>query len=199
MNRIYRSLFAVVLMFAVGPSLVRAQTAPSTVPATKASAAEGLSLDDESLRRMLEGLGYDPKKLGVNNYVVYRIQLESKCGASETFVAIDPQNHTIVIGSGGQAVPQESTVESIAVYRKILIANNRLGNSKIFINENQLLGLLTQIGNRHLSPAVLKRTIETHSRAMEETLAPLAQELVASAKSADEAGGQVVQSGKSSR
>jgi len=134
--------------------------------------------DLAGLKKLLEELGYTPemKKTGDTEY----LQFELKHSSGETrnhLVGLDPRASTIYLMGGGFSWAPDPKKASNEWFRKLLKYNHSLAPNYIFLNDFDVIGLTTIIGNVDVSAEKLKTKIKDHLTTFDEKLVPLAKEL----------------------
>lgn len=142
------------------------------------AAAASAKTDLPGLKKLLEELGYAPeaKKAGETEY----LQVDLKHSNGETrkhLIGLDPQAATIYILGGGFSWAPDPKKATNEWFRKLLKANHNLAPSYIFLNDIDVFGLTTVIGNVDITSDRLKAKLKDHLANFDEKLVPLVKEL----------------------
>jgi hypothetical protein len=134
--------------------------------------------DLPGLKKLLEELGYAPeaRKAGETEF----LQIDLKHSNDETrkhLIGIDSQAATIYVTGGGFSWVPDPKKASNEWFRKLLKTNHNLSPSYIFLNNIDVFGLTTVIGNVDITTERLKATLKEHLTNFDEKLTPLVKEL----------------------
>jgi hypothetical protein len=151
------ALFAIVLWSATAIApLLRAQDAPRpTVPA----------VTEDSLRQMLDNMGYEPKKLGKG----YLIVIKRDSWTFNMQILLSPDKSKIGFNSNLGSVdnPDSVTAEQ---WKNLLISNSNIDPSFFFFDkDSKKLYLHRPLDNRGLDPVFMRQQIENFCTNIKET------------------------------
>ncbi len=142
------------------------------------AAAPHTTSDLPGLKKLLEELGYAPevKKAGQTEF----IQIELKHSSEEKrkhLIGIDHQAATVYILGGGFSWAPDPKKATNEWSRKLLKTNHNMAPSYIFLNDIDVFGLTTVIGNVDITSDRLKAKLKDHLTNFDEKLVPLVKEL----------------------
>jgi len=158
----------------------------SAPPTADVKGQDNPQIDGEGLQKILAGLGYEPKQIKAGESVALQIELEHADGKPRRhLIGFDPKAATIFIIGGGFAHSPDPKKASNAWFRKLLKANHRLAPSYIFLNDFDVFGLTTIMGNVNITPAQMKTKLKEHVTNFDKELVPLVKELPSIEKAAD--------------
>lgn len=198
--RLQLPLFALSLVLALGASQAWAQI-DDDLPAAPAPPAErpDAEISSEGLRKILEGLGYEPKGIKAENSSAWQIELEHANGDTRRhLIGFDPKASTVFIIGGGFAHAPDPKKATNAWFRKLLKQNHQLAPNYIFLNDFEVFGLTTVMGNVNITPARMKAKLKEHVQNFDERLTPLVKELPSMEKGEEDKGNGGGNSGSAS-
>jgi len=154
----------------------------SLVLVTKASWAQDAAthtvIDIAGIKKFLGELDYEPV-VGKSGDAEY-LQIDLKHSNGETrkhLVGIDPQAKTIFILGGGFTSAPDPKKGTSEWYRRLAATNHKIAPNYIFINDFDVFGLTTVIGNVDITAERLKTKLKDHITSFDDNLVPLVKEL----------------------
>ena len=140
--------------------------------------AQGSKTDLDGLKQILEELGYAPKEVKSNESIAWEVQVKHPGGETRRhLLGMDPKAATIfIIGGGFSSWPDPGKATS-AWYRKVMHQNHKISPSYIFLNDFDVFGLTTVLGNVDIDAARIKAKITEHATNFDEKLVPLIKEV----------------------
>lgn len=140
-----------VLVPALSPWLSLRAQAPA-VQAQVASPATGDALDDESLRQMLVGMGFEPKKLSKG----FLLSLKRESWTYYVQLVLSPDGTKLGLNANLGVVPQPEAIPA-ATWRKLLEDNIDVDPSSFNYDPKLKKVFLHRVlDNRSLTPATLR-------------------------------------------
>ncbi len=132
---------------------------------TKTVAAGALA--DESLRKMLDGMGYEPKPLSKG----FLIAIKRDTWTMNIQLVISPNGEKIGMNSNLGMVENPDTVAA-AQWKALIVANGDIDPSAFYFDATQKkLYLHRSLDNRGLTPAILRQQVENFCGNMVDTSA----------------------------
>ena len=140
-------------------------------------------IDNDGLKKILEGLGYEPAEVKSGESVAWQVDLEHPSGETRKhLIATDPKAATVFIIGGGFSWAPDPKKASNEWFRRLLNVNHKMAPSYIFVNDFDVFGLTTVMGNVDINAQRLKAKIKEHVKNFDEQLVPLVKELPTMAK-----------------
>lgn len=122
-------------------------------------------------------MGYEPKKKIVGDATALQISVKHESETRDYLIGFDPKADTVFIIGGGFSWAPDPAQASNDWLRRMLKQNHQLAPSYIFINDYDVFGLTTVMGNIGITPARMKAKIEEHVANFDSRLVPLVKEL----------------------
>ena len=148
-------LFAIILWgcTAVSP-LIQAQNTGQDPP--KPVEASGQTLTEDTLKTVLDNMGYEPKKLTKG----YLIAIKQDTWTLNMQIVLSPDGRKVGLNSNLGAVEDPASIQA-SQWMNLLIANGNIDPSAFYFDKDQKkLYLHRSFDNRAITPASLKKEIE---------------------------------------
>jgi hypothetical protein len=131
---------------------------------TKPAAAPGVLVED-TLRKLLDGMGYEPKPLSKG----FLVAIKRDTWTINIQLVISPNGEKIGMNSNLGAVENPDAVTA-AQWRALMIANGDIDPSAFYFDATQKkLYLHRSMDNRGITPAILRQQIENYCGNMVDT------------------------------
>jgi hypothetical protein len=156
-------------------------TEPSQAQATPSRSA-GDALDFDRLLTMLQEAGYDAETTEVNGQHVHLVRVANSSGnVTNHLLTVDPRNNLVVMFTKFRD-DERQLIASVtaATYQKVLRTNATISPSQIVFTPTHFV-MMTVVGNVDVTPATLKRMIDSHVANIDSKLQPLLDEIITSA------------------
>jgi len=157
-------LFALILWgcTAVSP-LLKAQDKDQDPP--KQTEPAGQTLSDDTLKTVLDNMGYEPKKLSKG----YLLAIKQSTWTINMQVVLSPDNRKLGLNSNLGVVEDPASIQA-AQWMNLLIANGDIDPSAFYFDKTQKkLYLHRSFDNRAITPAILKKEIENFAGNVQKT------------------------------
>ncbi|MCE9532056.1 MAG: hypothetical protein K8T89_13165 [Planctomycetes bacterium] len=180
MKTIHKFMFAAILgMFTASMSMAQTRPSPFQVPSGPVNQAPAVNkmLDDEGLRNMLDGIGYQFEKFEIQGYVAFKVTLKHQDVPRVHMVAIDKATRQVIIVGGGFSSNPDPKQASNAWFNKVMRANQSICPATIGTNDKDVLTLTSVIANVNITPTILRQQLDLHVSRFDTVLGPLAKEL----------------------
>ena len=140
--------------------------------------AAGAKIDNDGLQKILGEMGYEPEVIKSGESVAMQIEVKHPSGETRKhLLGIDPKASTVFIIGGGFSWAPDPKKASNEWFRRLLNQNHKIAPSYIFVNDFNVFGLTTVIGNVDIKASRLKDKIQEHVTNFDERLVPLVKEL----------------------
>ena len=148
-------VLAALLIHANLPSPARAADSTSTTTTARSTPGPAV-LTDENLEKTLEDMGLEPKKLSKG----YLIVVKQDTWTLNTQLVLSENKTKLGMNSNLGVVEEEKVTAS--QWMSLLVSNGDIDPSSFYYNKEQKkLYLHRSIDNRDLTPAILRKEIET--------------------------------------
>ena len=162
-----RYIFSTCIALILCVALARAEDAP----------ASKSRIDIAGLKNLLVELGYEVEELKSGETPYLQAELKHASETRKHIFSVDTKADTIIILAGGFSWAPDPKKASNDWFVKLMKLNNRIAPTYIFLNDGNVFGLTTVMGNVDMSAERLKAKIKEHVTNFDEQLVPLVKEL----------------------